>query len=177
MKRRLERALELARLCDKPVALQHAVVHGGERIGIGREGLVKRMKRGGAIGLMAIGLQQRVVLAVGQRHLLAVVQGDHRMLDVGVGEHRVHVVRDVAEAARERQQVLALFVEHVFLLVIGAFDRKAVDRQLGVLAASSPGRSASGIRSSSGVNQDRASAAFAKRIWTFCRRAFALLSR
>ena len=58
VKRRLERALELARLRDEPVALQHAVVDGGVRVGIGRERLVKRVKRGGAIGLMAIGLQQ-----------------------------------------------------------------------------------------------------------------------
>ena len=62
---------------------------------------------------------------------------------------------DVAEAARQRQQVLALFVEHVFLLVIGALDRKAIDRQLGVLAASRPARCASGMRSSSGVNHER----------------------
>ena len=84
---------------------------------------------------------------------------------------------DVAEPARERQQVLALFVEHVLLLVIRAFDREPVDRQLRRSPAIQPRTVASGIRSSSGVNHDRASAAFAKRICTFCRRAFAALSR
>ena len=125
--------------------------------------LVERLERGRAIRLMTIGLQQRVVLAVGERHLLAVVQRDDRMLDVGVREHRVDIVRHIAETARQRQQELALLVEHVLLLVIRAFDGEPVHRQIGV-ALIQPRTVASGMRRSSGVNHDRASAAFAKRI-------------
>ena len=131
------------------------------------------MKRSGAIGLMAIGLQQGVVLAVGERHLLAVVQGDHRMLDVGVGEHRVHVVRDVAETARERQQVLALFVEHVFLLVIARFRSRSGRPPARRSPASTPGRWRAECAAALGLTRTGLPRAFAKRICTFCRRAFA----
>ena len=48
---------------------------------------MKRLKRGRAIGLVTIGLQERVVLSVRQRRFRAVVQRDDRVLDVGVRQH------------------------------------------------------------------------------------------
>ena len=132
MQRRIERAGELPRLRDEPVALQDAVVDGRVCVGVGRKRAVERFERRRAIRLVPVGLQQRVVLAVGQRHLPAVVQRDDGMFDVGVREHRVNVVRHVAEPARQRQQQLALFVEHVFLLVVRTLDRESVRRQFRV---------------------------------------------
>ena len=138
MKRRLERRLVAARLREKPVALQHAVVERRVGVSVRRESLVKRVKRGGAIGLMAIGLQQGVVLAVGQRDLLAVVQRDHGCFTSAVDSIECASCGRRREAARERQQVLALFVEHMFLLVVRPLDREAVDRQFGVRPAIQP---------------------------------------
>ena len=131
VKRGVERARELPRLRDEPVALQDAVVDGGVCIRICGKRAVERLECGRAIRLMTIGLEQRVVLAVGQRHLLPVVERDDRMLDVGVREHRVNVVRHIAEAARQRQQQLTLLVEHMLLLVVRALDGKPIRREIG----------------------------------------------
>ena len=57
---------------------------------------------------------------------------DDRMLHVGGRQRRVGVVRRRREPARQRQQVFALFVEHVLLLPVQVLDGKAVDRELGV---------------------------------------------
>ena len=87
VERRFQRALELPRLCDEPVTLQYAVVNGGVGVRVCCERLVKRMECGRPIGLVTIGLQQRVVLPVGQRGLRPVVQRNNRVLDVGVRQH------------------------------------------------------------------------------------------
>jgi hypothetical protein len=129
---RVERALELARLRNEPVALKHAVVDRSKCVRVGREGLVERVKRGRTIGLMAVGLQKRVVLRVGQRHAAAVVECNDRMLDVGVCQHRMDIVRDVAKPARQRQQMLAFFVEHMLLLVIRTLNGEPVHGEVRV---------------------------------------------
>ena len=61
--------------------------------------------------------------------------------------------------------MLPFFVEHVLLLVVHPFDREAVGREFGVDCIQ-PRTVANGIRRSSGVNHDFASAALAKRICT-----------
>ena len=93
---------------------------------------MKRLERRRAIGLVPVGRNQRVVLAVGERRAPAVLQGDRGMLHVRRREHRVRVVRRRAEPAGERQQMLALLVEHVLLLVIQPLDGEPVHRQVGV---------------------------------------------
>ncbi len=87
VERRLERALELAGLRDEPVALQDTVVDSRIAVLIGCERAVECVKRRGAIGLVPVGLEQRVVLRVGERHLPTVAQRDDGMLDIGVRQH------------------------------------------------------------------------------------------
>ncbi len=129
VERRLQRAAELPRLRHEPVALEHAVVHGCIRVGMRRERVVKGVKRRCAIRLMAVRLQQRVVLPVRQRDLSAIVKRNLGVPDVGIRQHRVDVVRRVAESTGQRQQVLARFVQHVLLLVIDALDGESVYSQ------------------------------------------------
>ena len=55
------------------------------------------------------------------------------MPDVGGRERGIGVVGRGRKAARQRQQVFALVVEHVLLLPVEILDREAIDRELGVL--------------------------------------------
>ena len=130
---RVERRAIAASLRVEPVALQHAVVQRRIRVDAGFEQLVVLDERRRAIVLVAIGRQDRPVLSVGQRHLGPARQAERRVLDVRGRERRVGVVRRRRKAARQREQMLALFVQHVLLLPVEIFDRKAVDRELGEL--------------------------------------------
>jgi hypothetical protein len=114
----------------KPVALQHPVVEsciGVQLVGVR---LVERVIGGATILLIAARLQDRAILTVGQRHLVAGRHLDGGRLHVGGREGRIAVVRHAPEPACEREQTLALFVEHMLLLVKQALDRKPVDRQV-----------------------------------------------
>ena len=133
--------LVAARARVEPVALQHAVVERGVGVLVVGVGLVKRPIGGGAVLLAAIRFEQGAVLPVGQRDPLAVRQRDRRKLHVGRRQRRVAVVRHAVEAAGERHQALALFVEHVLLLVEQTLDRKAIDGEVGVRRRASRGRS------------------------------------
>ncbi len=121
--------LVAARLRVEPVALQDAVVERRVGVDVRGEHLVVGVERGGAVGLVAVGRENGAVLAVGQRHLRPGRQLDGRVLDVGGRERRVGVVGRGGEAARQRQQVLALLVEHVLLLAVEILEREAVHRQ------------------------------------------------
>ena len=92
VQRRLERRAEPARLRVKPVALQDRVVE--RRVGVDAAGiqLVERTPRERAVGLIAIGREERPVLSVRHRHVGAGGQPDGRVLDVGRRERRVRVV-------------------------------------------------------------------------------------
>jgi len=96
---RFERALELACLRNEPIALNDAVVHRSVGVCVGRKRLVEGVECRRAIALMAVGLQQGVVLRVSQRDAAAVMQCDDGMLDVGIREHRMDVVGHVAKPA------------------------------------------------------------------------------
>ena len=110
-----------------PVALQHAVVQ--RRVGIerGLEGAVVRLEGAGAIGLHAVGGQQRAVARIGDLHLLAGAQLDRRKAHVRCRQRLVGVVGHARELRGERQQVLAALVEDVFLLPEQVLDHEAVD--------------------------------------------------
>ncbi len=132
MQRRIERRPVAARLRVEPVALQDAVVERRVGVDVAFELLVVLDERRGAIALVAVGRQDGAVLSVGERDLGAVRQAQRRMPDVGGRERGIGVVGRGRKAARQRQQVLALLVEHVLLLPVEILDGEAIDRELGV---------------------------------------------
>ena len=140
VKRGFQRARELPRLRDEPVALQYSVIDGGIRVRVCGKRPVKRLECGRTVGLMPIRLQQGVVLTVGQRYLFSVMERDDGMSDVRVREHRMNVVRHVPQTARQGQQPLTFFIEDVLLLVIGAFDGEPVGRESAVRVHPCPHR-------------------------------------
>ena len=132
VQRRFERRLVAAGLGHEKIALQDGVVQ--RRIGVDRRvvQMVKLAECGFAVGLVPVRRENRPVLAVGERDV-AGGQPDGRVLHVRGRQRRVRVVRRRREAARERQQVLAFFVEHVLLLAIQILEREPVDLELGIL--------------------------------------------
>ena len=89
------------------------------------------------------------------------------MLDVGGRQRGVGVVRRRREAARQRQQVLALLVEHVLLLAIEILDARSGRRASSGLAGHPLlHRRQRNLRAAPGLNQALACAAFANRICT-----------
>ena len=166
VQRRVERRRVAARLRVEPVALQHAVVERRVRVDVGRVQLVERRERRGAIGLVAVGRQNRAVLAVGQRDLGAGRQRDRRVLDVGRRQRRVGVVRRRREAAR-RATAGARPSRRARAPAGGRDPRWRSGRPPGPAGrAIHAWTVASGIFSSSGLNQALACAAFANRICT-----------
>ena len=73
---------------------------------------------------------------------------------VGRRERRIGVVRHAAQPARQRQQALAGFVEHVLLLAKQILDEEAIERQRRRLQSIQARTVSIGMRSSSGLNQD-----------------------
>src|SRR5207244_4498866 len=96
------------------------------------EQLVKLLKGPPAIALVSIDGQDGPVLPIGQGDL-AGREPDHRVLHVSGRQGGIGVVRRRRKPGGERQQVFALFVEHVLLLPVQILDRKTVDRQFGRL--------------------------------------------
>ena len=131
VQRRFERRLVPARPGVKPVALQNAVVERGIGVPVVGVDLVERSIGGGAILLIAIGLEDRAVLTVAEGDAIAGAQCDRRRLHVGRRQCGVTVVRHAARATGIRQQPLTLLVEDVFLLVKEGFDGESVKRERG----------------------------------------------
>ncbi len=129
VQRGVERRGVAARLREKQVALQHGVV---ERC-VGVDGrlvnLVKLLIRDSPIGLVAVRRQDGAVLAVRERDLDALREPHRRILHVGRRERGIGVVRRRGEAAREREEVFALVVEHVLLLPVEILESETVHRQ------------------------------------------------
>ena len=152
VERGVERGRKVARLRDEPVALQHAVVQRGIGVRGARVGADVGLRRLRAIGLVAVVLEQRVVVAGRQRDAAAVGQRDGRELHVRGAQLAIGLARRVAEAAGERQQPLALFVERVRRTAVGIEDRKAIRRQRRRLLEPALHRRPCGTVNSSGVN-------------------------
>src|SRR5262249_46923091 len=128
----LQRGGVPAGLRVEPVALQDGVVE--RRVGIdgAPEQSVQRLEREGTIRLVTVRGKNRAVLPVGDRDVGAGRKAYGRVLHVGGGQRCVRVVRARGKSARQREQVLALGVEDMFLLAIQLFDGKAVNGKLGV---------------------------------------------
>jgi hypothetical protein len=127
VQRRVEHRLVAARLRVEPVALQHAVVERRVGVLVPLKRLVVRDERLGAIVLIAVGRDNRAIARVGGFDRFARAQRDGRKLHVGRRQRLVGVVGRRAELRGERQQTLAFFVEHVFLLAIEFLEREAVE--------------------------------------------------
>ena len=72
--------------------------------------------------------------------IAAVTERDGWKLDVGRRQRRIRIVRHSRETRRQRQQMLALVVEHVLLLAIEILDREPVDGKLGIARHPGPDR-------------------------------------
>ena len=131
--RRIERGGVAARARLKPIALHHAVVHGGVGVDVGDVRVVERLVRRAAVGLRATRGQQLPVLPVAHLRGFAGGERDGGKPGVGRGERGVRIVRHAAQAPREREQALALLVEHVRLLPEHVLDREPVEGQVGRL--------------------------------------------
>ena len=118
-------------LRDEPVALQHTVVERGVGIGGTLVQLMKLVERRSAVWLASIGRQNGAVLSVRQRRVGSARQADLGKLRVCRRQRGVGVVGSTLEAARQRQQMLALVVEHVLLLPIQILHGKPIDGEVG----------------------------------------------
>jgi hypothetical protein len=114
----------------EPLALHHGVIERRVRVDGVRVKLVQRPECGGAVGLIAIGGEDGAVLPVRDGDVVPVRQPDDGVFHIGRREGRVDVVGRRRQLRRQRQQVLALVVEHVFLLAIELLDREPIDREL-----------------------------------------------
>ena len=83
VERGVERGLEVARLGEEPVALQRAVVDRGVGVRGRAVGAEVRGRGLAALGLVAVLLEQRGVVAGRQDDVAAVAEAQRRELDVG----------------------------------------------------------------------------------------------
>ena len=82
----VQRCWEVTRLRGEPAFLHHAVVDGGVGVGSGGIGADKGVECLGAVGLVVVSLQHRLVSARRQGERVAVGQRDFGTLDVRVGQ-------------------------------------------------------------------------------------------